>query len=293
MNASRMLNLALIIALLVSYSVATGGNAAGATTSQPLPAAAANQAVHAPAAARPATTDPPAWHSPYPAYNGIKMVSATNGWIVGGGGTIKHYYNGWGNYPSPVTSTLNAVDVSGSDGWAVGDNNTIIKLVGTDWQAVASPALTVTQLDDVKVVAVGEAWALGNVYYNDYLHYQPVLMHYTNTQWSLISTSVITRDVTLNKMSWVSANEGWLVGAIYQWSPCCIITPVAYHYLNGSFTSVPLDNARNVPVAIYMLNADEGWIGLAGYDTDNLLHYSGGAWHHGHRTAARLLSPRC
>jgi len=52
----------------------------------------------------------------------VFMVSASDGWAVGGNGVILHYSGGsWSVVTSPTTDNLRSVFmVSASDGWAVG-----------------------------------------------------------------------------------------------------------------------------------------------------------------------------
>ncbi len=246
-------------------------------------------------ASRPAVAQAPAWHNVYPDYNAIKMISSTSGWIVGQQGVIKHLYNGgWGDYPSPVTNTLNAVDVSGSDGWAVGDNNTILQLVGTDWQVVASPAPMTTTLADVKIVAPGEAWAIGNdVTTFEACRYltgqsygvigdQPYILHYSGGSWQQVNVPIITSSITLNQMSWGSPTDGWFVGS----DSGSYDNAVAFHYNydNGTWTNFDLTN-NGAPwyspaLSIHMSSATEGWLGLCPNLSPSpyLMHFNGTTW---------------
>ncbi len=52
----------------------------------------------------------------------IAMISASEGWAVGWGGTILHYANGrWSTVNSPNGNHLYSIAmVSASEGWAVG-----------------------------------------------------------------------------------------------------------------------------------------------------------------------------
>ncbi|MBU1488130.1 PKD domain-containing protein, partial [bacterium] len=63
----------------------------------------------------------------------VSMVSATDGWAVGGYGTILHYDGtSWSEFSSPTSNYLVSVTmVSATDGWAVGTGSTILRFVGT------------------------------------------------------------------------------------------------------------------------------------------------------------------
>ena len=82
--------------------------------------------------------------SPSPTSNSlhsVAMVSASDGWAVGGCGTILHYTGSqWAQVNSPTCSDLYSVAmVSASDGWAVGDSGTILHYTGGQWTVVNSP----------------------------------------------------------------------------------------------------------------------------------------------------------
>lgn len=200
------------------------------------------------------------WYNPYPDYFGIKMVSATDGWIVGAGGAIRRYDGTrWQPSSSPITQTLRAVDATPMEAWAVGDNNTAIRNTGGGWQAINSPAPANTRLVDVDIVAPGEAWLMGNT--DD-----PQLLHYRNGSWIVATPSIISNSETLVEMDWISPTDGWLISQ-----------DKAYHYLNGSWAEVNLPSSGLT--TIYMLNTNEGWIGGEfGINSPAVLHYVNGQW---------------
>ena len=93
--------------------------------------------------------------------NAVDMISATDGWAVGDEGTILHW-NGvrWQQVSSPTTASLKGVDmISASDGWAVGDEGTILHWSGNVWQEAPTPAYT--QLRSVAMVSHTDGWAVG------------------------------------------------------------------------------------------------------------------------------------
>ena len=60
--------------------------------------------------------------------NSVSMTSKQNGWAVGQNGSILHWDgNHWSITQSPTTLNLNAVQfLSANDGWAAGDDGTIL-----------------------------------------------------------------------------------------------------------------------------------------------------------------------
>ncbi len=182
-------------------------------------------------------------------YRSLKMASANDGWIVGEGGLIKRYMAGqWLDYPSPVTTTLNAVAANSTDAWAVGAGNTILHLVGNNWQPVASPILTDTNLVDVDIVAPSEVWIIGS---------PAVMLHYSAGSWSLGPTPP-----AVGPISWGSPSDAWLVNRTYT----------AYHYAAGSWTATTLYDygAQFTATAdsVLMLSPDLGWIGTYSVSMD-------------------------
>jgi photosystem II stability/assembly factor-like uncharacterized protein len=87
------------------------------------------------------------------------MVSATNGWAIGGknpGETIIHWDGtNWSNVTTPTTNSLASVFMVGtSDGWAVGYLGTIIRWNGTDWVVPEFPtAIPMSLLMIVTLIA--------------------------------------------------------------------------------------------------------------------------------------------
>ncbi len=115
------------------------------------------------------------WTSPTPYYlYSVFMVSATDGWAVGGSGTIIRYDGTeWSNVTSPTTETLNSMHmVSASDGWAVGIEGTIIRWDGTNWNTVTSP--TTETLRSVHMVSASDGWAVGS---------GGTILRWTGTEW--------------------------------------------------------------------------------------------------------------
>jgi hypothetical protein len=68
---------------------------------------------------------------------GVSMLSGSDGWAVGAQGTILHYTGGqWQEVSSPTTNTLLSIAmVSATLGWAVGENGTILHYVGAQLSA--------------------------------------------------------------------------------------------------------------------------------------------------------------
>jgi hypothetical protein len=99
---------------------------------------------------------------PAGSFTAMALISATNGWAVGGGGAIMHWDgHSWQMQTSPVAQTLWSVAFSGSNnGWAVGDDGTILHFDGISWTQVKSP--TTATLRKVTLLSPLEGWAVGD-----------------------------------------------------------------------------------------------------------------------------------
>jgi hypothetical protein len=112
--------------------------------------------------------------------NSVAMVSATDGWAVGGRGVILHW-NGsaWSLASSPTSCILRSVSmVSADDGWAVGGNSSseycsqpsvILHWNGNTWSETVSPVSET--LNSVAMISADEGWAVGEA---------GTILHYTN-----------------------------------------------------------------------------------------------------------------
>jgi hypothetical protein len=122
---------------------------------------------------------------------GITMVSSSEGWAVGAGGTILHYIGGsWSQVPSNAGSNdLAAVAmVSSSEGWAVGSGGTILHYTGGTWSAVSSP--TTLDLHTVAMVSASEGWAGGGTVTGTLQTVtHGVILHFHNGTWSVSQSS--------------------------------------------------------------------------------------------------------
>jgi uncharacterized protein (TIGR03437 family) len=111
--------------------------------------------------------------TPYPAYQDIHFTrerSILEGWVVGGGGTIRRLNlnssTSFDEQTSGVNTQLNAIQMllSGNNfiGFVVGNNGTILKTVNAGNQWVQQTSGTTANLRDVYFVNADQGWAVGD-----------------------------------------------------------------------------------------------------------------------------------
>ncbi len=100
---------------------------------------------------------------------------------------ILHYTGGlWSDWRSPVLDARSMAMVSANEGWAVGGAGAIWRYDGTTWSAVATP--THQDLYTVAMISASEGWA-GGGHCRIYRDCSRVLLHYMNGTWRVYESS--------------------------------------------------------------------------------------------------------
>jgi len=191
---------------------------------------------------------------------------------------------------------LNSVYMASEDnGWIVGEKGTILHWDGNSWYSYDSP--TTADLLDVKMLNSGEGWAVGR---------EGTILHLKNYQWTkediyglTTAPDTRTRAITLNAVSMVDSNNGWIVGEWYRestkyqdyswWDSGIILKwDGTKWYLFNSFGSLtPLQD-------VSMVNVNCGWaVGWDQYYGDysnptnknNVFKWDGVSWSGEHLSA--------
>ena len=205
----------------------------------------------------------------------IFMVSPTEGWAVGAGGMIFHYFGGaWNTFTSPVSTTLRSIFmISPTEGWAVGDGGVVIHYSAGTWSGPVSPGTISSNLFSVFMVSSTEGWAFGAA---------GTILHYSGGTWTALSPNLVpTSPVSLlnfNSGFFNSANDGWVVGT----------DGVVLHFdgVNyGTITSPTINNFTSIsfgPPLTGPINPNDGWaVGNASVTTPyepTIYHWNGFAW---------------
>lgn len=133
--------------------------------------------------------------------NDLTLLTGSDGWAVGANGTILHW-NGsdWQGFPSPTTKSLNAIALlNATDGWAVGNGGEILHWDGVTWQQVPA-GITGVDLLAVSIISPTMGWAAGEY---------GKIYRWDGVAWTLAASPAVR---TLNDIAMLSETEGWMAG---------------------------------------------------------------------------------
>ncbi|MBF6613144.1 MAG: S-layer homology domain-containing protein [Chloroflexi bacterium] len=189
----------------------------------------------------------------------VHMVSPTDGWAVGDGGTLLHY-NGTAWSPSSSISTTDTlVDVfmlSPTNGYIVGWNNNaggdVFHYNGITWRLEFNSTVTLNRVD---ATGPNDVWVSGLAR----------IYHWNGAQWTLSYTQSSGENIFAIQM--VSTTEGWATGAL----------GLTLHYLNGTWSAYTPRPVSNTLYDLFFRLPDDGWsIGFT--STTYIVRYDGAQW---------------
>jgi len=187
----------------------------------------------------------------------VTMLSADDGWAVGGGGVILRWDgNQWINTPSPTRRMLFDVDMATpNDGWAVGWGGTLLHWDGIVWRNVLSPVRH--DLSALAVVAADDVWAVGS---GPWLA-QSTALHWDGEAWVVVP---VPDNPSLSSVTMISSRDGWAVG-----------TAGAIRHWDGNAWSAVASPTDDDLLAVDATSATNAWAtGMHG----TLIHWDGTAW---------------
>jgi hypothetical protein len=231
----------------------------------------------------------------YNVVDSLDMVTPTEGWAVGGNGTILRWQTDrWQAVTGPAFSVnqwegnvvaLGAVAGSDYEGWAAGgggwltsDLKRVYHWLGDEWQPVSM--LTGGVVQAIDIVSANDSWAIANESAFASESGWAAFLHWDGGQW-LTATQPMP-GVTLYGLDMLSATEGWAVG-VEPDSTGLIGQPALFHWDGVTWTLAPVPVNRGRFLDIEMLSAGDGWIAgeewtLGGLQQPLLLRWNGAAW---------------
>jgi hypothetical protein len=174
---------------------------------------------------------------------GAHMVSATDGWAVGGeitssgGSALVLHWNGtnWVQAAIPTLRSGGPAAVgatSASNVWAVGSESASFPAIdsltlhwdGTAWTQVASPSpgnispthFPANDLAGVAALSASNAWAVGDYFTRVSQGQQapqiPLVLHWNGAKWVKVTGPGTFTETGLSGITMVSPSDGWAVG---------------------------------------------------------------------------------
>jgi len=206
-------------------------------------------------------------------------------WSVGNWGTILWNTAGtWRVLTSPVGAgdlrvpppalppNLNSVHFTApSDGWAVGNNGTIIKYDGIGWSTYSTSPLVSNNLTSVYTISPSDGYAVGQ---------HGTILRLTSGGWGVVAQCpgpACLQDVTLRSVFELPTGEVWVVGNATSSGA----TATILHWLPpGPWSQVPSNtpNGANLTSTFFLADGSEGWaVGTSG-TTTLIDHWKSGVW---------------
>ena len=193
----------------------------------------------------------------------VKMLSESDGWIVGGWccnpwiSTIKHY-NGaaWSDVTHPGQYQLFTLEmINQNEGWAGGQFGELLHYSNGTWERASG--VTSKDIRDISMLSTTDGWAVAN---SDYPDYTSEILRYQNGNWT-VYTSGLSK---LTEIDMVSSNDGWIVGGDGK----------ILHFNGSSWVSASSPTTGWI-YEVQMLNSTTGWAIVMDYE---ILKYSNGSW---------------
>jgi hypothetical protein len=235
------------------------------------------------------------------------MLSATDGWAVGQGGTILHWDgSGWSAVSNLTQATLYAVDAfSSTDAWAAGAG-VILHWDGMAWSEIEYSSSYLT-FHAIAAISATDVWAAGYAHWWNYSTgwvCQYDILYWDGVTWAVQYSSGIVVSNCPTKfldIEMVSANEGWTLTSAAQifhwdgnqWTSSQLLAPTLHaldfvatndgwavgddgrivHWDGSQWADVTSPTTHNL-FAVSMVSAVDGWA----LGDETLLHWTSAAW---------------
>ncbi len=199
---------------------------------------------------------------------GIKMISATDGWIIGVAGIAHYDGHSWQRVETPGNGGLNAMAVvSPTDIWVVGGflyktpkQATILHYDGTHWTLVATPQVPddYFELTSISMLSADDGWAVGVSQVDGNKGTFPrkgVILHYASGSWHIAQ---ILPDAYLWGIGMASPVDGWIMGNGEKQKNSELVGEgtLWWHYLDGKWISASLPTSVDPPPQSISVLAD-------------------------------------
>jgi len=229
----------------------------------------------------------------------VDAVAPGDVWAVGSAASATrsaaalHYDGAWTAVALPAppigqSSELSDLDLTATDGWAVGYAATgvkppralVLRRQGASWKTVTVPDgdATSTELSAVFTRAVDDVWAVGSQLRVDGRRVG-LIMHWDGTNWKEQAAPVVgdaDEETFLASVSGLTPDDVWAAGRVCRegtgLEQC---RPLALHLTGGAWTVVPTNGEESELTEVITFSPADVWvIGYAGDSTLNETDYA-------------------
>jgi len=189
----------------------------------------------------------------------------------------------WTKVSSPVTTILNSVAmVSANDGWAVGENGTLLHYDGNAWISYSLPVTTT--LLSVSMSSANNGWALGLDNTSTYIQ---ILLRWNGSGWESVTNPSPPWPFWMSDISVPNDTSAWVAGGIIVCSagPSCnpsYATGTISHWNGSSWSNTSIPNV--FLSSISMTSDTDGWaVGTEVVQStkrlrSSIMHWDGSTW---------------
>jgi hypothetical protein len=206
------------------------------------------------------------------------FVNSDDGWAVGLGGIFRWQNGKWTFYSNPPNIRLNFVKMlSSTDGWIVGSAGSIYHWDGQAWQKFPSPMKD--DLISLSFISPDQGWAAGGIYIPDIQANgggkgERITLEWNGKTWKVKSNSGfgLLPYGEFNLIAMNSSTSGWAAGDgdILQ------LNGLKWH----SYHLKDNDESHFTFTSISNINSENAWMAGNDFyfDTGELFHWDGSQW---------------
>jgi len=223
----------------------------------------------------------------------VDAVAPGNVWAVGSSvsatrtAAALHYNGSWTAVALPTppigqSSELSDVDMTATDGWAVGYTATtakpprafVLRWFDNGWVKVAVPDgdATSTELSAVFARAADDVWAVGSQVRLDGRRVG-LILHWNGVDWKEQAAPVVgaaDEETFLASVSGSTSDDVWAVGRVCrEGSGLESCRPLALHLTGGAWTVVPTNGEESELTEVVAFSPANAWV--IGYTGDSTL----------------------
>jgi photosystem II stability/assembly factor-like uncharacterized protein len=214
----------------------------------------------------------------------IGLSVQSSGGTQAGAASLRPRILSWTEVPGPVTTTLNSVAmVSAGDGWAGGENGTLLRYDGNAWISHNFPVTTT--FVSISMSSAKNGWALA---VDNSSTFRQVLSRWDGARWEFVANPSPPWPFWMRDISAPNDTSAWVAGGIIvcapepeECSPADALGTIS-HWDGNSWSSISIFNV--FLSSISMTSDTDGWaVGTELVQPTKqlrslILHWDGSTW---------------